>query len=241
MIKVIITYVLLYRHKQNDLCITLYAQTFGFKLTFLQKFYLPILFYPLNRGVFLTSSRRQHQSSSQTQWKWMLCVEEALFLALTLFCSVHWKLHWLNPEVSFTWKKPFTILTLLENNHTQKNSFMQLHKKENKRAEREKKRLLFRTFLLFPNWPNKNTALLTNSHSRRFRSHIVIMPLDDQLSDFLTGWADLKPGLLQFWPKKGFLELLGVYLPHHLGEMTDMLWSKRKEFCKYGLVLTQIP
>lgn len=75
---------------------------------------------------------------------------------------------------------------------------MQLHKKENKRAEREKKRLLFRTFLLFPNWPNKNTALLTNSHSRRFRSHIVIMPLDDQLSDFLTGWADLKPGLLQF-------------------------------------------
>lgn len=70
--------------------------------------------------------------------------------------------------------------------------------------ELRKKKLLFRTlqmdivfFPFFPKWPNKKTGVLTKSQSREFRSHIVIMTLDDQLLDFLVGWADQKPWLLQ--------------------------------------------
>lgn len=77
---------------------------------------------------------------------------------------------------------------------------MQFHTAENERAEKKKKKLLFRTkqgdivfFPLFPNWPNKNTQ----SHSRGFRVQIVIMPLNDQLSVFLISLADQRSGLLQ--------------------------------------------
>lgn len=52
-------------------------------------------------------------------------------------------------------------------------------------------------FCFFLTGHNKIYALLTKSHSRKFRGHTVIMPLNDQLSVFLIGSADQSPGLLQ--------------------------------------------
>lgn len=115
----------------------------------------------------------------------MLCGKEIPFLAdAVLWCEL--KATLIDSRGVFCMKE-----ALHNTRHywkiTKKNPFMQLHKAGRKKKKKELRRVKKKSysseldrgnivFPLFSNWPSKKTALLTKSHSKRFRGHIETAP-----------------------------------------------------------------